>query len=181
MHEWAAMMHRTVLGLVVACAVVACKDGDDGDVDGAAQGWRAASLAMDEGQDEFVAQVEMGAEGQITATCPDGGEVSIDGRMEDLTIFALNVAFDGCQSDGVQVDGEVSFNATVMTTDTSAEVRFEYTGQLEFTGDVELSCTIDAVGRVAAETSGNRASAEVSFSGRICGADANAVVRASSR
>jgi hypothetical protein len=173
------MTQRTVLGFLAVCALVACKGDDDGDVESASQGWRAASKAMASGQQTFESEVEIGAEGEITASCPEGGEVSIDGRMDDLSIFELNIAFDGCQSDGVQVDGELAFDATVQTTDTSAEVRFDYVGQLEITGEVEMSCSIDATGRVAASSNGEMSSAEVSFSGKICGADASAVVRAS--
>ncbi len=173
------MMQRKVLGLLAVCALVACKDGDDGDVDTAAQGWRAASKAMQSGQQEFESKIEIGAEGTVTASCPEGGEVTVDGRMDDLTVFALNIAFDGCQSDGVRVDGELSLDATVKTTETSAEVRFDYVGQLDLSGEVEMSCAIDATGYVAASTNGTMSSAEVRFSGRICGADANAVVRAS--
>lgn len=172
------MTKRAVLGFIAVCAFIGCND-DDGDVDTAAKGWRAASLAMEDGKDEFESEIEIGAEGEVTATCPDGGSVAIDGRMEDFTLFELNVAFDGCQSDGVQIDGTLSANATVRTTETSAEVNFEYTGELEFTGEVEMTCSIDAVGRVAAESNGRMSSAEVSFSGRICGADASAVVKAS--
>jgi hypothetical protein len=173
------MMQRTVFGILAVCTLVACKDGDDGDVDSAAQGWRAASKAMESGQQEFESEIEIGAEGTVTATCPEGGEVTVDGRMDDLTIFELNIAFDGCQSDGVRVDGELSLDATVKTTDTSAEVRFDYTGHLSLSGEVEMSCSIDAAGYVAASSDGNMSSAEVRFSGRICGADANAVVKAS--
>ena len=168
------------MGFFAVCALVACKDGDDGDVDSAAQGWRAASKAMESGQAEFESEIEIGAEGSVTASCPEGGEVTIDGRMEDLSIFELNIAFDGCQSDGVKVDGELAFDATVKTTESSAEVRFDYTGLLELSGEVEMECAIDATGYVAASTDGETASAEVRFSGSICGADASAVVKASS-
>lgn len=165
------------LGLVLCLA--ACAD-DEGDVDTASAGWRAANLALSDGQQEFDQEIEVGVEGEVTAGCPEGGTVEVQGRMSDAQDFSLTILFAGCQSEGIVVDGELYFAASVQATDSSAQVTFEYVGHLDFSGEVEASCDIDATGRIAAEAMGNEASAEVEFEGHICGVSADTVVKASS-
>ena len=172
---------RALFGMVALCSLLGCSEGSDtGDVESAAEGWRAANTAIAGGQAEFTAEIEDGEEGDISVSCPDGGELGLEGAQDNPSEFEFNIFFDSCMSDGVTVDGELALSGTVETTDTSVEVRFDYTGELEFTGRVEQVCAIDAVGRTKVTADGNMASAEVEFSGRICGADASAVVKATS-
>lgn len=172
---------KLLIGLLaLPFSIIGCSSSsDDGDVESASQGWRSVSLATQSGQQEFQAAVEVGTQGELTVSCPEGGSLTLDGRISDPNDLSLNLAFDACGSDGTVVDGLLSMSATVAVTETSAEVRFDYVGHLELSGAVELSCEIDATGRVAAQAHGDGGSAEVSFSGRICGAKASAVVKAS--
>jgi hypothetical protein len=172
---------RLLTGLLaLPLLVVGCSSGDDGDVETAAQAWRAVNVASQPGQQEFQAAVELGTEGELKVNCPEGGSLTLDGRLSDQHDFSFNLAFDGCGANDVIIDGVLSMSASVRVSDSSAEIRFDYVGQLELSGAIEATCDIDATGRVAAETSASGSSAEVSFSGRICGASANAVVKASS-
>ena len=167
--------------MVALCSLLGCSEGsDNGDVESAAEGWRAANTAIAGGQQEFKAEIEEGEEGDITVSCPNGGEVGLEGAQHNESEFDFNIFFDNCVSDGVTVDGELALSGAVETTDSSVEVRFDYTGELTFSGRIDEVCSIDAVGYTKVSTADNMASAEVQFSGRICGADASAVVKATS-
>jgi hypothetical protein len=165
------------LGLVLSLA--ACAD-DSGDVESASKGWRAANTALSGGQQEFAQQVEVGVEGNVSVGCAEGGSMKVEGSMNGAEDFSLSIIFDACQADGILVDGELSFAASVTITETSTEVMFDYAGHLEFSGAVEASCAIDATGRVATATIGNETTSEVRFEGHICGVSADAVVETSS-
>ena len=155
-----------------------CSQDDDGDVDGASQGWRAASAVLADSSSEFQQSVELGSDGSVTASCPDGGNVSVQGRFDDDGTFEFDLAFEDCKSQGVTMNGGLSASASISVTGSSSEVRFDYTGHIEFTGAVELSCGIDVTGRIATSVSGGQASADAEFEGTICGVSADAAIHA---
>ena len=74
---------------------------NDGDAESAAQGWRAASAAMQQAAGDFEAEVEPGDTDRIDVSCPEGGTVAIDGSASDER-FDLTVSFDGCRTQDVQ-------------------------------------------------------------------------------
>lgn len=170
---------KTLCTATLMICVAGCAE-DEGDVDTASEGWRAANVALAGGQQQFEQEIEVGAEGEVTASCPEGGSVRVEGRMQDEHDFSLSLAFDDCQANGVTVDGELAFLASVMATETSAEVRFEYVGHLDFSGTLDASCEVDATGYVATRTDGTESRAEAQFEGHICGVSADAVIGASS-
>jgi hypothetical protein len=163
--------------LPLVCA--GCSNADDGDVETASVAWRSVRVASQSGQQEFYTNVEHGSDAELTMSCVEGGSLTLDGRISDKNEFSLNLAFDACGSEGVVVDGLLSISASIALSGTSAEIRIDYIGQLEVSGEVELSCEIDATGRIAAEATPDGGRAELRFSGRICGASADAVVEAS--
>jgi hypothetical protein len=156
-----------------------CSEGSDGNAEEAGKGWRAANTALAGGTAEFQSTVEQGVDGDLEAACPQGGSVHLTGSFEDDDRYDLTVGFDHCTSEGVTIDGEMSMTAIIEVTGSSSEVRFDYVGMLDFSGEVELRCGIDVEGRVAASSDGNMATAEAEFSGTVCGVSADAAIRAS--
>ena len=168
--------------LVAAVALGGCAD-DDADVDDAATGFRSVSLALS----SAVAGIDPSMQGNddlsVDGTCAGGGSVTLEGAYVSTEEFELNVSFSGCSSQGVVIDGEMTYAGSVEVDasgeSTSSRVEVSMTGNLEWSGEINGSCSIDMMMKIASMASQGMASAEVEASGSICGHSASAVVKAS--
>lgn len=172
-------MRRFLLLSSFSCLSLACAgSADDGDAESAAQGWRAASAAMQQAAGDFEAEVEPGDTDRIDVTCPGGGTIAIDGSVSDEA-FDFTISFEGCRTQDVRIDGELSYagEASTQAGNDSATSRldFQYAGELSFTGAVDLTCTIDVSGKTSTSVDGTNVQAEAELHGSICGHDANAI------
>ena len=172
----AGAMRRVPLLLPVLILPLACGDDDVGD---SPDGWRASTEVLQLGQAELQAEFGSGAEGEVSLECPDGGSFTLAGRIDDENTFDLSINYDGCQTEGVRIDGELTAVGTVEVTETSVEIAVSYRGSLQWSGAANGECGIDVDMYVAASSDGQTASGEYSFEGEICGHDARAVIEAS--
>jgi len=174
---------KTILFLSLV-AIGACAQ-DDGDVETAAQGWRAASIALDEGTAQLEEQADVEGHGDVTVGCPGGGQLHLTGTAliesgatgEHVSV-AADVEFDGCAAEGVVIDGTLHVRTEVTTTETSTTVDVDYDGTLQWSGEIEGSCDLDVEGQIATESAGDQFEVRVEMSGSVCGADADAVIEA---
>ncbi len=155
-----------VLALSSACGGAS----DDGDRESASQGWRAASAALQSASADFQAQVDAGNPEGIDVACPQGGRVMLEGEFEPAQ-FDFTVRFEGCASEGVVVDGELSYTGA----STASRVEFEYVGELSFSGAVQMNCPIDMSGMTETSVEGMNVSAQAELRGSICGIEAEVV------
>ena len=172
-------MRRIVLLSTLSCLSLACNgSADDGDADSAAQGWRAASAAMQQAAGDFEAEVEPGDTDRLDVSCPEGGTVAIDGSASNER-FDLTISFDSCRTQDVRIDGELSYTGQESfesgNESASSRFEFEYVGELSFSGAVDLTCTIDVSGKTSTSIDGTNVKAEAELRGSICGHDAEAV------
>ena len=133
---------------------------------------------MQQAAGDFEAEVEPGDTDRIDVSCPEGGTVAIDGSASDER-FDLTVSFDGCRTQDVQIDGELSYAGEASTEagneSASSRLEFQYVGELSFSGAVDLTCTIDVSGKTSTSIDGTNVQAEAELHGSICGHDAEAV------
>lgn len=177
-------MHRW-LGLVGMAMLVGCSSNtlEDEEVPVA---WEATSAELTRTATE-APLVGFGADGTFALGCLDGGtidgtgEFDAEANLEDLSAvasFAYELQLDGCAHDGVVVDGflELEGAAGASVTDLSAGAAFVWTGNLDYTGEVEGSCVIDVEAMAFA---GVGSGASASFEGSFCGDDVSllAVIR----
>ncbi len=98
-----------------------------------------------------------------SVACPGGGGMDITGRividteinLEDpenagggaSTEFSLTIAFDGCEIDGVQLDGSLTWEQILDVESQGGDIEIDYAwsyqGRVDFSGEVEGSCEID--------------------------------------
>jgi hypothetical protein len=76
---------------------------------------------------------------------------------EDLVTTHLEMTFDGCEADGVVIDGHLELDAEV----TDAEVSSSILGDLTFSGDAQGTCEVDIGANVTSTT--------VSAHSSVCG------------
>lgn len=114
-------------------------------------------------------------EGSFSFDCLDGGTLEAIGtwsaeldREAQLaeTGFEYEIDFFGCQRDGVTIDGTLDFlgGARLSWAD-GFEASYVWTGQLDYSGEVEGSCVID----VAAEADASWDGASAGIEGTVCG------------
>lgn len=171
-------------------APIGC-DNDDGDDDmtprDAEIGWTAMNHAVHDGHDGFAAQVDLSVDGELHAECEGGGSMHLVGRMNELDDFRIDVSFDQCVADDTMIDGAVTLVARVdVDVDiddddgepdhAGAAVIVDYDGLLEFDGEVEGTCSIDASVRAGAVVFDGFAAAGVTVQGHICDNEADVVV-----
>ena len=165
------VVRRLGLPLSLLCLSLGCSTGaDDGDAESAAEGWRAASAAMQQAAADFDAEVEPGDTDRIDVSCPEGGTIILDGGSTDEG-FDFTISFDACGTQGVRIEGELSYTGQA----TASSLEFEYVGELSFSGAVDLTCTIDMSGKTSTTIEGMNVSAEAELRGSICGQQAEAV------
>lgn len=166
------MLSSCVLVLSSACGGAS----DDGDRESTSQGWRAASAALQSASADFQAEVDAGNTDGIDVACPEGGRLQLGGEL-DPSQFDFTARFESCATEGVVVDGELSYSGQ----STANRVDFEYVGELSFSGAVQMTCAIDMSGMTQASALGMNVSATAEYRGSICGIEAEAVASAEPR
>jgi hypothetical protein len=96
---------------------------------------------------------------EVSAPCSGGGSVSATGAWVTGESLSLDLGFDGCEVQGVAIDGELSYDATGDSTHVTLTVE----GQLDFSGAVTGSCDVDLTVDVTA--------ARTQVDGSVCGFD----------
>ncbi len=150
--------------------LAACDGGDSeasrsesAEVEVAVDAWRSAMREVERTQAQY--DVERTPEGrvEVEGPCPDGGSIQLEGHATDRE-YTFTVSFSSCVSARLVMDGQLSLFGD------TEPARSEYgiTGELDFSGDVELSCVIDIEG------SGGASGAQVR--GSVCGHDASVFV-----
>lgn len=164
-----------ILALCVA-TLTATACGDEAspttDKDSARTGWISTEKALGEvglGLTAMGSVNEDGVMGSVTGTaeCPDGGSVSVEaeGAVDDsMTSGSLAIDFDGCQVDGVTIDGSLEYRGKV----TEAEVTASIHGDLTWSGAATGDCAIDIEASVSNDGSTASGSA---VNGGMCGYD----------
>ncbi|HWB75994.1 MAG TPA: hypothetical protein VG755_13590 [Nannocystaceae bacterium] len=156
--------------------MTACSNGNQptADLDSARSGWRStevalASAGIHTGWSGSATVGEDGVQGVVMGAvdCPDGGSLNVEAEAEvteGRTEGELSITFDGCNADGVTIDGAITYAALVDTTD-GTDVTAEVHGELEWSGDAEGTCAVD----ISAHVTSDGASATSSVSGGLCG------------
>lgn len=171
------LAHRrfAILSLVTASlALGACgSEGDPPDEDGARTGWRSTQTALAGAGVDVQAQWmasgtidDNGVTGMVTGTlpCPDGGSLEVEstGEVTEQHVFGdVRIEFDGCEADGVVIDGYLHQTGEVTETKVSSQV----SGELVWTGAAQGTCDIDLEANVTTDG----VSASGSFGGKMCG------------
>jgi hypothetical protein len=177
LHNDDTAMRHSKLWIPLSCILpFACADDDVGD---SPEGWRAANAAIAMGQSQFSSQVQVNVEGEIEVSCTDGGSLTMAGNYADAEEFTFVVTYDACSVLDVTIDGELTFEGGVQTTENSVEVSARYSGTLTWSGAANGSCEIDAETYVGVSTDRDSADADIRFEGSICGHSASAVIEAS--
>lgn len=143
----------------------------------AAVGWRAAEHALQEGQAQFTVEVGTQLEGEVWATCPQGGQIRVAGVYDDDREFELTTAFTDCGADGVRLDGELELSAGVDVGEDAYGAWAAFTGELVFAGEVDGACSVDMTAFWGVQDEGDVWTAGASYEGHVCGVEASAVVR----
>ncbi len=167
-------MRRLPLPILVLGLSLGCAANDDGDVDSAAQGWRAASAAMQQVGDDLAVS-EHGGPLSVRAACPEGGEIAVVGDA-DLAAFSATIRFEDCGAESVRIDGELSVSGE----GSAQSLTVEYVGELDFRGAVETTCVVDMTATTSTQIEGTQVSAQARLSGSICGVEANLAAHAGS-
>jgi hypothetical protein len=156
---------------------VACSEGPTQSKSDAASGWRSVQLAM--GEADLPSWTGSGTvtedmvSGTVTGTvpCPDGGTMDIvaDGQVIEDPQYVhgeVSITFDGCEADGLVIDGHLSYEGTVE----EYRVAGEYHGDLQWSGAITGTCAIDIAGEVVTGPNPST-TGTVNVSGSVCGHD----------
>ncbi len=126
---------------------------------------------MQGAQTDFAAEIDDGDDGDVSVSCPEGGTVRVSGTAsQDGLDFTMTL--EGCRSQGVVIDGELSLVGEA----TASGSRFQYIGELTFSGAVDMACAVDLSTKTSTSIDGMTVSAEAEVSGSICGYDASVAV-----
>ncbi|MEM6996293.1 MAG: hypothetical protein AAF721_37645 [Myxococcota bacterium] len=165
---------RLLATIVIALTASACagEDGPPADKDSARAGWRSTQMALGEAgvQAGWAASGNIDADsvtGMVTGTvaCDEGGSLTLsaDGEVSNTeTAGSVSIAFDGCEVDGVTIDGTLDYAGSVTQTEVTASIY----GDLTWSGNATGHCAIELEARVA--TNGTMVSAS-STGGSMCG------------
>lgn len=166
---------KLLVVLVTALTASACADsGPTTDRDDARAGWRSTQIALGQAGIQTNWSVsgtvdENGASGMVSGVvaCPEGGsmDLSVEGVADQAeTSGSVSIDFDGCQADGVTIDGTLAYEGSVTETEVSASIN----GDLTWSGAAQGDCAVDVsatVSKDGATVSGNYAG------GSMCGHD----------
>ncbi len=162
--------------VVTALTVAACAGESEPttNTEDARAGWRSTQVALGEAGIEAGWTIsgtvdENGTSGMVTGlvTCPDGGsmDLHVQGVVDDTqTTGSVSIDFDGCEVDGVIIDGTLDYAGSVTDDEVSASIQ----GVLTWSGAAQGDCAIDlsaSVSKDGASVSGN------DTGGSMCGHD----------
>ncbi|MBA2665029.1 MAG: hypothetical protein H0U74_22270 [Bradymonadaceae bacterium] len=191
-------MHKLSVGLVMLALVTsACSD--EVSQEDAQRGWAAANLVLALGQaqaqtrssalesteSDFDYSTTESANGtqhnvNYSFSCLEGGKAAFVGKFathdNGQTTFSYDVSYDGCRSQSVVIDGALGFSLDMKITDSSTSLEYVYNGTLDFSGEASGTCAIDLIGKTSTSfAGGSDFSYQVSYSGSVCGHDADLV------
>ncbi len=114
-------------------------------------------------------------------SCVGGGSASFTGDYDVTTDlsgnmsggFLFDIGFDGCETSGIIIDGNLVYDVTYASTATGVNYSFTYQGSLTYSGEVNGTCDIDMVYNMNIDY-GMGGAYDLSYSGTICGYDAAA-------
>ena len=126
-----------------------------------------AQLAQDVDVD-FEAQCNGGGSAVLTGSMsvPDDQTQSTDTEMN------LTVNYQSCAEDNVTIDGDLSYVYASSTDDSgTTTMSMEMNGQLDFSGDVEGTCALDAAINVtmSVDLEGGSFDIQIDATGNVCG------------
>lgn len=150
--------------------------------------WTATSGAMSSGQGNVSQQSqalsnENADSVTVTYSCMEDGSVEFTGEWassgQGEAEFSLELLFDSCVREGVQIDGDLAWTQSISGSDDSFAFEWTYTGNLTYAGEVVGECPVDMTGSFqyggdnlleVATNSG------YSWGGTICGRRASATL-----
>ena len=104
--------------------------------------------------------------------CLEGGAATFTGSIETSdgnSAFHYKVDFEGCVSQGISMTGTMNYDLSFEKTgDQSFKSVFSFSGDLEYSGQVEGSCDMELV----ATSTINQSGGSFSYVGNLCGNDA---------
>jgi hypothetical protein len=146
--------------------------------------WSSTSYALTDAETQVATSTALSLSTDdlsVEADCEDGGTISVSGSWggSDLldmvtATFDLDAAFHGCQSEGVTIDGDLSWALSAQVDD-GASLEYAWSGQLAYSGKYVGDCAI----AMTASASATGSTASASYEGTICGYDASATLSAS--
>lgn len=170
-----SMLRQATAVFALSLLLPAC-DGDENTADkqSARDGWRSTQSALGSAGvgGTFTGSgtvSEDGTSGAVTGkiACEGGGslDVAAAGEVTDERVAgSVSIEFDGCDVDGVIIDGSLDYSAEV----TDEKVTGVIAGDLSFSGAASGNCIIDVAATV---TKGGSAVGSASVSGSMCGYD----------
>ena len=121
---------------------------------------------------------------EFEVDCPQGGSATFtaDSKLSDLrqsenVSVKYEVEFDGCESQGVIIDGSIDFDIELSYTESKIEYSQAIDGTLTWSGDVAGSCDVKIDG--SATVNIGSSSVQYEYSGEICGQEASKSLAAS--
>lgn len=124
---------------------------------------------------------EVGAAVDYDFACFGGGKAHFSGTVNvssepdsDQVAVDLSTDFNGCKAEGgdITIDGGMDYAVSVSSAGDSDDVTVTMHGKLSFSGDINGACDID----VKLSVSSTQDSSSVTYSGSICGHDAEVTV-----
>jgi hypothetical protein len=138
----------------------------------ARQGWRSTEVALARAgiATGWTGSGSVSADGVVadlmgSVPCPDGGHMDVEAAGEvgsDGVTAELAIRFDGCEAEGVVIDGILDYEASVSETAVFAGIH----GDLDWSGDAEGRCAIDLETWINGRGTPRQS---VAVHGRMCG------------
>jgi len=135
---------------------------------------------------------EEGSDSDLTVdyTCPEGGTARFEGSYtfensgnegSDHAVLEtdLTVSFDACANNNITADGFINYTTRTETNDSGAEFVTDWTGDLDYSGEINGTCQIDMHGEMSAESGSESVSYQYDYSGTVCGHDADQTLEGS--
>lgn len=172
--------HVSTLSLLVSTALLlplfGC--GSELDEEDSQRAWQSTNAVLGQGQTRSSVGGDSAGDVSLdfTISCDGGGSAAFSadlGGSATSSTFAYTVVFSNCASQGVIIDGDLNYTMTLGSLDTTFSTSFVYTGQLDYSGDIDGSCTIDMTGSSGLSLDANSFGATSTYSGSICGHDAS--------
>jgi hypothetical protein len=164
--------------------LAACSSSDSDEI---REGWRATQRVLDESVERVQIQPRDGDldpdgnesfDVSLRVDCPSGGSAQLDAVHDGEGAIDLSLAFAGCKSEGIVIDGGISLSMTWADSENGFEMALRYEGELVWSGAVSMTCEID----LSVEVSGSFdpdtfvGSNDVEIEGHVCGEPADALL-----
>ncbi len=166
------MRAASCLGVIIGVtSLAACGGGLSKDESARAWSSMNGSLAVGQAQAAQSASALSTAPGsvELSVPCVEGGSLSLSGTFDTTAspaTFAFSVTFDQCKHGGIAANGNLDYALSV--TDSPFSMLYTWSGNVDFSGDVDGSCAVDVT------MSGSAGG--FSSTGSICGHDVDQVI-----